>query len=53
MNTATFTLALLSLSDRTVQVHLSNIFGKLGVASRTEAVITALQRGLLQLEEIP
>ena len=42
----------LSLSDRTVQVHLSNIFGKLGVASRTEAVITALRRGLLHLEEI-
>ncbi|MCH7576575.1 MAG: response regulator transcription factor [Chloroflexi bacterium] len=42
----------LSLSDRTVQVHLSNIFGKLGVASRTEAVITALRRGLLRLEEI-
>lgn len=42
----------LGLSDRTVQVHLSNIFGKLGVASRTEAVITALQRGLLRLEEI-
>ena len=42
----------LSLSDRTVQVHLSNVFGKLGVASRTEAVITALQRGLLQLEEL-
>ena len=42
----------LSLSDRTVQVHLSNIFGKLGVASRTEAVITALQRGLLRLEEL-
>jgi DNA-binding NarL/FixJ family response regulator len=42
----------LSLSDRTVQVHLSNIFGKLGAASRTEAVITALRRGLLRLEEI-
>ncbi len=42
----------LSLSDRTVQVHLSNIFGKLGVASRTEAVITALRRGLLKLEEL-
>ncbi len=42
----------LKLSDRTVQVHLSNIFGKLGVASRTEAVITALRRGLLRLEEI-
>ena len=42
----------LSLSDRTVQVHLSNIFGKLGAASRTEAVITALRRGLLRLEDI-
>lgn len=42
----------LSLSDRTVQVHLSNIFGKLGVGSRTEAVITGLRRGLLRLEEI-
>lgn len=42
----------LSLSDRTVQVHLSNIFGKLGVGSRTEAVITGLRRGLLRLEDI-
>ncbi len=42
----------LSLSDRTVQVHLSNIFGKLGVASRTEAVITALRHGLLRLEDL-
>ncbi|MFQ5473130.1 MAG: response regulator [Dehalococcoidia bacterium] len=42
----------LSLSDRTVQVHLSNIFGKLGVASRTEAVIAGLRRGILRLEEI-
>jgi DNA-binding NarL/FixJ family response regulator len=42
----------LKLSDRTVQAHLSNIFGKLGVASRTEAVITGLRRGLLQLEEL-
>ena len=42
----------LDLSDRTVQVHLSNVFGKLGVASRTEAVITALRRGIVTLEEI-
>jgi DNA-binding NarL/FixJ family response regulator len=42
----------LDLSDRTVQVHLSNVFGKLGVGSRTEAVITALRRGLVRLEDI-
>lgn len=42
----------LDLSDRTVQVHLSNVFGKLGVGSRTEAVITALRRGIVRLEDI-
>lgn len=35
----------LGISDRTVQGHLSNIYGKLGVNSRTEAVTEALKRG--------
>jgi DNA-binding NarL/FixJ family response regulator len=39
----------LNISDRTVQNHLANIYGRLGVASRTEAVTAALQRGLIQL----
>lgn len=39
----------LDISDRTVQNHLANIYGKLGVASRTEAVTAALQRGLFRL----
>lgn len=41
----------LGISDRTVQGHLANIFGKLHVASRTEMVTSALQRGLITLED--
>ncbi len=37
--------AQLSVSDRTVQGHLANIFGKLHVATRTEAVMRAVQLG--------
>ncbi|MFQ5610657.1 MAG: response regulator [Anaerolineae bacterium] len=35
----------LFISDRTVQAHLSNIFSKLGVGSRTEAVMHAVRKG--------
>ncbi len=35
----------LFISDRTVQAHLSNIFSKLGVSSRTEAVMHAVHKG--------
>jgi signal transduction histidine kinase/DNA-binding CsgD family transcriptional regulator len=39
--------ARLGISDRTVQFHLGNVLSKLGVASRTEAAVLALQRGLV------
>jgi NarL family two-component system response regulator LiaR len=43
----------LSLSVRTVQAHLGNIFNKLGVGSRTEAVLYALKKGWVALEDLP
>lgn len=37
----------LSISEGTVKIHVSNILLKLGVSDRTEAVTTALQRGIV------
>jgi two-component system, NarL family, response regulator LiaR len=42
----------LFLSIRTVQGHLGNIFNKLLVGSRTEAVVRALKEGWVTLEDI-
>lgn len=42
----------LHLSIRTVESHLSFIFNKLGVGSRTEAVIQAVKQGWFSLEEL-
>jgi NarL family two-component system response regulator LiaR len=42
----------LDLSVRTIQGHLSNIFSKMQVGSRTEAVIQGLQRGWFTLKDI-
>lgn len=39
----------LTISDRTVQGHLANIYAKLQVNGRTEAVTKAIQLGLFQL----
>jgi DNA-binding NarL/FixJ family response regulator len=37
-------------TDETVKIHLKNVFTKLGVADRTEAVTVALTRGLIHLD---
>lgn len=39
------------ISDRTVQAHLSNIFSKLGVSSRTEAVMYAVRKGWITVDQ--
>jgi len=38
------------ISDSTVKTHVSNVLSKLGVATRTEAVSVALQKGLIKEE---
>jgi len=40
----------LFLSERTIKGHLTNIFNKLNVASRSEAIVKGLQWGLVTLE---
>ena len=43
----------LDLSDATVRTHLSNVFSKLNVSSRTQAALFALKEGLVGLEWPP
>ena len=39
----------LVVTKRTVQNHVSNIYGKLNLTSRTEAVLYAIRHGLAQV----
>lgn len=41
----------LNISEGTVKFHVGHIFQKLGVNDRTQAVVVALRRGLVRLEE--
>jgi DNA-binding NarL/FixJ family response regulator len=40
----------LGRADETVKIHLKNVFAKLAVADRTEAVTVAIARGLIHLD---
>jgi DNA-binding NarL/FixJ family response regulator len=40
----------LGRADETVKIHLKNVFAKLDVADRTEAVTVAIARGLIHLD---
>jgi DNA-binding NarL/FixJ family response regulator len=39
----------LGLSANTIRLHLASIFLKLGVSTRTEAVATAVRRGIIHV----
>jgi len=43
----------LFISERTVQAHMRSIFNKLGVGSRSEAILHSLKRGWFTLEDLP
>lgn len=39
----------LHISEKTVRNHISNVIGKLGVTSRTQAIITLVKNGLIKI----
>ena len=43
----------LVLAELTVRTHVSNILGKLHLASRTQAALYALRQGLASLDDVP
>ena len=42
----------LNINVRTVKANMTAIFNKLGVSSRTEAVVTGLRYGLLSISDL-
>ena len=44
--------AKLGIAEDTVKIHIKNIFGKLEVIDRTEAVVAASQRGFIQFDRV-
>jgi NarL family two-component system response regulator LiaR len=42
----------LAIGDETVKTHLGNVFSKLQVENRAQAIVQALKRGLVSLEEL-
>ncbi len=40
----------LEIAEKTVRIHVSNVLAKLGVGDRTQAAISALQRGIIHLD---
>jgi DNA-binding NarL/FixJ family response regulator len=43
----------LIISERTVQAHMRSIFAKLGVSSRSEAILCGLKKGWFSIDDLP
>jgi two-component system, NarL family, response regulator LiaR len=44
--------ATLNIGDETVKTHVGNLLGKLGVENRAQAIVQALKRGLVSLDDL-
>ena len=44
--------AALTIAEKTVRTHVSNILSKLGVVSRTQAALHAVRSGLVPLDPV-
>ena len=44
--------ATLNIGDETVKTHVSNLLGKLGVENRAQAIVQAVKRGLVSLDDL-
>jgi DNA-binding NarL/FixJ family response regulator len=42
----------LSITERTVQAHLASVYNKLGAKNKTEAILIALKRGIIFLDQL-
>jgi DNA-binding NarL/FixJ family response regulator len=42
----------LSITERTVQAHLASVYNKLGAKNKTEAILIALKRGVIFLDQL-
>jgi len=40
----------LAISNQTARVHIKNIYAKLGVGDRTEAMSVAIRRGIIHID---
>ncbi|MDR1914974.1 MAG: response regulator transcription factor [Synergistaceae bacterium] len=46
------TASKLSITERTVQAHLASVYNKFGARNKTEAILIALKRGIIFLDEL-
>lgn len=42
---------ILNITEKTVRNHISNVIGKLGVSSRTQAILELIRHNIIKMEK--